>query len=77
MVILVTSEGMDVELARPLFSERLRLSRCAACGPNMGMRATAILTGNLRGQIRVFIFREPCRACGGHSRAFVEDAADA
>jgi len=76
---------MAVVTQRPIFSERLRLSRCAVCGPNLGMYVTSMLVLNhrgvplvdSRGRVRPLLFLEPCRACGGHSQAFVEEMADA
>lgn len=59
---------------RPLFSERLRLSRCRRCGPGMGMLARDVPTRDGSRRVAVPVL---CRYCGGHSPAFVEENADA
>ena len=52
-----------------LLSDRKRASMCARCGPNMGTYARRFMQDGAE-----YIFRQPCRACGGHSKAFCEEA---
>ena len=53
---------MDIE--RPLFSQRLRASKCPHCGPGMGMfaRDVPVLGHEERKQVVAVM----CRWCGGH-----------
>jgi len=53
---------------RAILYQRRVMGLCKACSPNAGMRVR-LIDG--------YVFLEPCRACGGHSRAFLEDRAGA
>ena len=67
---------MKLEIKRrPLFSERLRSNKCRVCGPGLGMlcRPVPILGDEEREGFALVV----CRACGGHSPAFVESTCDA
>jgi hypothetical protein len=71
----VIPESLTVRPA--LFRERLLGNRCAPCGSGVGTLYREMRLWTHQGRAVKVIVLHPCPFCGGHSRAFLDEASDA